>query len=236
MDRLKLFLNHPQFIKYQTVILAGFSILICVILIAFSIVPQSLQLLKTSKEISQKDEKNKFIADKISKLESLNLSNYKKDLNSSLLMLPDDKDIPGVIGQVLSTLNASGLALDTFTFSTQGEASSVLSTYSVKVSVVGDSASLKLFLDKIKQSSRLMRVTNIEINNIGILNRAQAVVELTVYYQPLPAAVGNIDQPVTLLTEKEKELLEKISQFDQNNASLSTESASVSVGKSDPFE
>lgn len=237
MDKLKTLLNNPQFTKYQNLIIAGFSIIVCVLLIAFLIFPQLVNLTNTNREVAQKKEKNRLLSQKISDLEFLNTEDYKNNLNASLAVLPDDKEIPGVIGQVLSMLSSSGLALDALTFTTQGDQSATLSSYTVKLSVVGETASLRMFFDKVNKSPRLMKVSDIEVSNIGILNRAQSTIELMVYFQPLPTTIGSIEQPISLLSDKEQEVLQKVNQLGLNNVSQSTDSSSVSpVGKSDPFE
>jgi len=87
-----------------------------------------------------------------------------------------------------------------------------------------------------------MRVGKLEINSSASVSRSQADIDIIIFYQPLPASIGDIEQPLVLLNPQEKELLASLSRNLSSNLSsvsiipIGTESASTVVGKSDPFQ
>ena len=117
MEKFKKLLENPKFQKYQTTILGGFAVLLCTLLIAFLIVPQIYSLIATNNQISELERKQINLSEKLSIIETLDVGEYKKDLNASFVALPEDRDLPGTIGYILSLISSSGLSLEDFAFS-----------------------------------------------------------------------------------------------------------------------
>lgn len=238
MEKIKKYLENPKFIKYQTAILGGFAVLLCTLLIAFLIVPQTYSLIATNNQISELEKKQINLSEKLSLIETLDVGEYKRGLNASLVALPDDRDLPGTIGHVLSLISSSGLSLEDFAFSNPQTDPTGVQSFNASLNVSGTRASIQSLFEKIKQNPRIMRVGRLEINSSASISKNQANIDIIIFYQPLPASIGDIEQPLVLLSPQEKELLANLS---RNLSSVSiipigTESASTVVGKSDPFQ
>jgi len=65
------------------------------------------------------------------------------------------------------------------------------------------------FISGLETTTPLMKIESFTI----ALEKGSASLNVRVYYQTLPEMLGEIDKPVPLLTEKEKEILDEITHY-----------------------
>lgn len=237
-EKLKEISKNEYFIRYKPFILPVVSSVTCVLLLLFVIIPQSLKIKTNRKNLNDIQTKVKFYKQKTATLKQIEPQLYNDNLTAALLALPDDRDIPGIIGQVQTLLLQIGLSLDGITFSNPAASGNAVSNYQVHVQTTGGIEQIKSFISKMQESSRLVRLTQVDLTSFGASGeKIQANTEFTTFYQPLPQIATNLDQQVPELSEKDKQLLAKLKNSLSQISPLiqSQEPAGGLVSKNDPF-
>lgn len=229
-------LRNPLFLKYQPFILPVISLVFCVILLGLVTVPQTLSLMSAFKTLSELNNQQTELDNKISQLQRINEEEYKTDLETALIALPPEKDVPGAVDQILIILSGSGLHLDGVAFDNSSDATVQTENYAVRLSVTGAMDQLKAFIDKTKNSPRIIKINSIETST-GPDQILGATISLLVFYHPLPTNVATDNPTVPLLTDSDISLLEKIKENASTIPTLSQlDATNIPTGKSDPFQ
>jgi hypothetical protein len=109
--------------------------------------------------------------------------------------------------------------------------------FQARLELSGTLSDLKRFVDNIKTMPRVMKLTGIEIVGGRTEQLIQASVTVAIYFQPLPATIGAVDQPIPTLSKKDTEILESIRKNIAGAPGLEASgSGSSPKGKSDPFQ
>lgn len=255
MNKLKEALNkllkNEQFIKYQPILLPSASGLICLLLLFLVAIPQFLKLQSNQKGIKEIESKITFYKQKTETLSRIEAETYKSNISAALVALPDDRDIPGIIGNIQSAVGSSGLTLDGLSFA-NSTATNSLNNYLVRTQVSGDINSIKRFISIMQESARVVKLGQLDFAG-GVGSKLQANIDFITYFQPLPNIITSVDQEVPSLTEKDIALLDKIKGYAPAPATIDTpavntptsgttpgtalpESTVDGPGKADPFK
>lgn len=239
-EKLSTILKNEYYIKYQPVILPAVTGIICLILLLFVVIPQFTKIQTNQKNLKQIQEKIKFYNQKAATLKNIEPKAYEDNLTATLLALPDDRDIPGIIGQIQTLLLQTDLLLDGVIFTNPSVAGSGVNNYQVKIEVTGELENIKSFISKMQESSRLVRLSQIELSSFGLTaTKVKASMEFTTFFQSLPQTVINLDKEVPELSNNDKQLLAKLKGSITNTPSggtIQSPPISVIVGKTDPFK
>lgn len=229
MDKETLKKFYKQNRNFIFPILVGIASLILIILVIY---PQISSLITNNGSLGQTVTKTKFLEVKAAELQGLNDTELQKDVNIALSALPEGRDYLGVITIIQNILSQSGFRLQSLEF-IPAEQSRELA-YSVKLEITGPRDSLNLVLTDIESSYRPMKVASIE-TNLSASNNTEAIVTVNVFYAPLPTTLGSVEAPLPTLTDRDKELVTKLSGF---VADVPEETGNVNIprGKLDPFE
>lgn len=238
-EKLASLFSNPIFEKHKTLILPIASLVICLLLLILIIIPHFLSLTQTNNLIGQNQQKYDVLTTKLNALKQINKNSFQDDLQTTLIAIPTEKEIPSAMGQVLFLLGSSKLQLQDVSFSSNPNDSKTSSdnvdSYQIRVSVRGDSASLKDFIAKLKKVPRVMKVVK-----LGFSGNAGAVIDISLslatYFQSIPTALGKVDQPLTTLSEQDLSLLSQIKTFQNNVPASSSAQVSGPKGKTDPFQ
>lgn len=228
---LKELLKNKYFVRYQILILPILSFFITAGLIFFVIIPQVGEFLSVRQGLQEANLKKEFLIQKAEVLENTNTNTFKDNIQTSLVALPEDRDIPQAIGQLLFLLNSNRLQLDDVKFSNSAGDDGKSKSFQVTFDVTGSYSSVQSFLSGIKTTPRLMKINSIQVSSAN--NKVQATLGVEVYYQPLPSIIGSVDQKLPQLTGKDLEVLAKYQAFVTQPINTSVGGAK---GKSDPFE
>lgn len=227
-------LDHPLYLKYKFLIFPILAIFISIGLLLLVVVPQFQLSLENKKSIQDAEDKLIQLQTKISILEQTDQAVYKKYIDRALIAVPSEKDIPEGVSQVLfllsnNKLNVSDIAVNN-TPSKGG-----LGNFQVKVSVEAKVSDLRDFLQKIKKSSRIMNIKDIEFA-LGRDSNISANIILELYTQELITSIGEVDKEIEALNQKELEILALITENTQNLPAVSAPSEITGqTGKEDPF-
>lgn len=228
------FLNSPFFIKYKAFLVPLIVLIIAVVITLLVIVPQTIQLLDTFKTLGELRDKSLFYKKKEAELKSVNIDQYKKDLDTALIALPVNKDVPGIIGQLLVALSSSGMSLEGVSLSSSPAENEKVEELGIKLETGGSETSLENFLDRIKLSPRIIKLSAIQVSKTS-LDKLTASVTLVTFYQLLPKDIGSIDAELPKIAKAETQVLTDIATKAQSLRQTSPEETRSTTGKLDPF-
>lgn len=226
--KFKFFYAKYKIIVYPLVV--GIS---SAIIIIFIIVPQLRVLLSSQDIINKSTERLKILEVKAEDLRVVDESNINKKLQIAILALPEDKDFTTVISLMRILVAESGMEFTSLQLGQLQGGVSNLNGFSVKLEVKGQMQALSNLLKTVENSSRVMRISGIEVGTSGG-NTATATLSINIYYFPLPKDLGNIEVALPKITEEEENLLANIAK--SQIASLSATPALLPRGKANPFE
>lgn len=230
-----------EFAKYQVFVLPAVACFISIPLLIFVLLPNVFSWFKTKAQISQIEMVNTALEDKLNVLQSVDKESYEGYLKTSLISLPEDKDVTTAISQVLFLLGSSRLQLQDFTFalSAEKDSSADVSAFGVKISALSDTAGLKEFIGKVKKAPRLLKIKNLEVSGGRAGGSINSTINLLVYYQPLPSKIGKVDESISVLDQKDLDTLSQISTSSKSTPGFGQEEATESAtysGNADPFQ
>lgn len=226
---------NPLYQSYNLVIVPAISVLLCLLIAALITIPQALKITDTNKKITENKAEQAFYKRKIAELQQIDTELYKKNLDTALVALPSDRDIPSAISDILNLLSSSGLQLYGMTFNQTGGAPG-LESFQIKLDVVGDLSQLKQFIALSKETTRILKIDSIEITSSTSNSQTQANLNILAFYQAIPPSVTvPIDQKVNLFTEVDQAVVDKIRQNTTYTDFSAATASAVEVGKDDPF-
>lgn len=102
-----------------------------------------------------------------------------------------------------------------------------LQEFMISFSIEGKLRQIISFISQLEKTAPLMKIEDVSLS----LEGPQASLGVKVYYQAFPEYLGKIEQPVPLLSEKEKEILEEIALYRK----IEPIKATALVGKANLF-
>lgn len=229
-------IKNPILLKYQPFILPVISVIFCLLLLTLVTIPQLLNLIKSFQTLTDLNSKQSQLEDKISQLQKINKDSYKTNLETALIALPPEKDVPGAVDQILIMLSGSGLSLDGISFDNSTDSTVQTANYAIKLTISGNNSQFRAFIDRTRTSPRIIKINSIE-TGLGPSNLLQATISLLVFYQPLPTNISTNNTSVPLTSDNDFKLLERIKDNASTIPTLSQlDITNVPTGKSDPFQ
>lgn len=229
---------NPIIAKYQPFVIPTLSAIISILILVLVSIPQLFQLLNSFTTLSEISNKDSQLKSKINQLETINQNLYKDNLNTALIALPAEKDIPGAVDQVLIILSNTGLHLDGMAFSNGGDGGVKTQNFAIKLDINGSKDQLTAFIDKVKIAPRVLKINSIELGSFSqSTGKVQASLNILTFFEPLPSNVSTDNPTVPLLSQEDLKLISDI------KANLGTvpilqpsEQSNIKSGKADPFE
>lgn len=223
--------------KYRVFFVPALILIFAILIVVLVTIPQFFKFLDTQKTIAEFKQKEVFYNEKTSELERIDLNAYRKDLDTSLVALPVDKDIPGALGEILVSLGGSGMSLEGVSFSNSPPESDKVQEYSIILDVGGPISGLMNFLERVTLAPRLIKLTSIEVHK-SIGSNINATLSFAAFYQLLPNSIGATDDPLPKISADDTQLLSdietKIGSVPKTDKVQ--ESSTSGVGKLDPFQ
>lgn len=235
-DYLRKLYTHPLYQQYNSFILPVVSVVICFGLFGLVVYPQILSYIESRKELDELSIKQQLLEEKLSGLEKVNDEIFKKNIEVALMAVPTDKDVTGVISQLLYILNINRLKLNEISFSGAGSTENSDSVQ-IKLDISGTKDDFKSFINGLNSLPRIVKVSRLEVSASKGGEAIQSALTIQSFYQALPTAIANVSAPLPMILPGETEVLSKI----QTNALAlpqtpsATTSGTVIRGKTDPF-
>lgn len=203
-------------------------------LIVFAIYPQTVKLINNQKSADNLISKSKFLETKVTALESINEQDLSQKVAFALASLPSEKDFGNIFELLQQIVSGSGFSISSITLSSGGSKMSSADSYEVKLEIKGTKVMFPILLSNLENSSRLVRINNIDLASRQVAEGLDASLVLEVLYAPVPTNFGTADSPLPELSQTDEELLAKLS---AGRSVTQTGDQSLSPrGKSNPFE
>jgi hypothetical protein len=157
-------------------------------------------------------------------LENLDENVLSDQINTLISAIPADKNLATIFSTVEYVSSVSGVTVTNFSIQSVGTISTASAVASStnnllkqnmlesKVSIEGTIDQVKNFLDTIINVRRLMNISQITVD-IGKTGLAQGSFVLQSFFAPLPKTLGKPTDPLTALSGKDEELMQKISAY-----------------------
>jgi len=221
---------------YQTYKLSIFPAVVALsslVLIIFVIYPQTVKLITNQKVEGEILGKAKVLEAKAQTLADYDPQDLKEKLDFALSAYPADKDLPYTIGLLQqitaqSGFNVVAMNLGTAPIKSEGQG------YSLKLEILGPHHLLPSLLSKIENSARLMRVSSLDVATGREVQGATISLNIEVLYAAPPAEFGTVDSPLPQLSEKDEEVIAKLTRVGAISPPIPTQLGPR--GKVNPFE
>lgn len=223
--------------KYKLLIWPIFVVAVTIGVTAMVVVPQFLDYLRLREEITVINDKSASLEQRALKMEEINQIAVEDGLKVVFTILPADQDVSEALTSLEDLVNRSGLILKTVTYASAKKAAADKDSFQLNTSVLGPISSVRDFLINLKEGSRVFRVDSISarFQQDGMI--VESDIPVSVFYSPSVSAANVVlEQPVPQLSQKEGQLLSKLSNaIPRSQATVSSE-VSVPLGKTNPFE
>ena len=170
---------------------------------------------------------------KIATLQSFDQAELEKQLSLSDKLLPSDKGMFTFLAQIETMRAQAGVLVNKVDVtagsldgsgvesgavgaaaaanSSKSPTSSLSENVEVKLSLSSSYASLLQFLSTMYSASRVVAVDDVSLSSTSdTAGLIRSTLTVRAFWQPLPSDLGSVEDPVSELTSKEKELLDKV--------------------------
>lgn len=208
--------------KYGAYFVTALTAVVVVVLSYFVIKPRVADIFLLRQELSGQQERSQRLDTK--QKEIVNLALEEAELNDQLreidLALPYHKDVASLVFGVQklaqeASVSAKSIQLSPGLLTTA--ATGVLTRageLNIKATFEGTMDGVRLLLTKLAAARRLLVPQSVSISTHA---RAEELVDITIplvaYYLPSPKELGDVTTPLPKLSPSDKELIDKISQF-----------------------
>lgn len=233
--------------QYAVQVRMGGIILVALVGILVGVVPFAQRTLSLWDQVRLLNSEVTLLQGKSATLQLLDEDELRRDALTLASVVPPDKSLSTVMTTLDTVSGQTNVALEDVSLNKPGSlatASAQKQTaeerkigsniLSVSVHVRGTFDEIQRFISLIGVVRRLFHINNIGINfNSGLVD---ARLVLDTYYYPYPATVGRTLTPISGLSDDEKNIVTQMEALPLASVvPASTVSASVSVGKTDPF-
>lgn len=228
------FFTDNKYEKYRVLLVPLLVIISAIFISVLVTIPQVFKLVNTFKTIDELGQKKLSYQKKASELESINTTEYRNNLDIALVALPVEKDIPGVMGEILVSLGGSGMHLNGITFSNSPAESEKAEEYSIAIDATGNKTSLGNFLERVTLAPRLIKLTSINIETVSG-DSLNATVSFATFYQTLPNTIGSVDDQLPKIGKDDTQILADIETKEHRFPKVTQEASASAKGKLNPF-
>lgn len=187
-------------------------IIVCLLLFLQFILPQIQELSFIKTQESAVKERVNTLQTKYNLIQSFDDSNLESNFQTASEALPPYKNYAGIINGVSKAAAVSGISLSDFSFSvgdlsTKSAALSTPPSISISLSLKGNLAATKRFIQNLSKVSPLSEVVSIQANDSG------ATINTLFYYKPFPPLKFDSNISIQELSEKNFTLLNTLSSW-----------------------
>lgn len=224
-----------MYYKYKVFLVPVLAGIISLLVTVFIIFPQTMEYFKQKDKLAELMGRIGILNSKAEELGNIDSETRKKDLAITLTVLPTDKNVPQSMSVLQDLINKSNLVLKSTTYSPSSRGSGK-NGFALTVSVVGSLTSIKNFMSELQSAARIFKVESAILTFQGAGSLIEADIPLTVYYEPVPKTLINLDASVPKINSDDEELINNLSKSITQFDTITSTGSSVPVGKTDPFE
>lgn len=220
---------------YRLYVFPAIIVLSSLILITLVIYPQTIKLINNQKVEGEIFNRAQLLEVKAQTLESYDSVDLEKKVDFALGFYPAEKDFVSALGLLQNVASQAGFNIISITVGGGSSKIVDIQNYNIKMEVIGSSRQLSTLLNNIENSPRLMRVSSAE-TTIGKDDKGYTSLTIDVLYSSAPQKPGSIDSPLPELSNKDEEVIVKLSQVGTQEKFRFSTSSLGPRGKENPFE
>lgn len=225
------------YLTYRLYIFPSVVAFSCLILIIFVIFPQMIKIIGNQKAESDFKFRANFLESKIQALESYDETDLQRKVRYALNVYPPERDFGDALGLLQGIVSQSGFNIVSANFGDSSTKQGGSQSYALKMEIAGVRSLLSVLLSNIESANRLMKVSSMEISGSGDQQSVNVVLGIDILYASIPGSFGSVDSPLPELSEKDEELIARLSAFFPATVDVSQTPVTLGPrGKPNPFE
>lgn len=222
------------FYKYKYLLWPVVAGVVSIAVVGLVIVPQIVSYLSVNVQIQDINKKTTVLETKAAKLEAIDQAKLDNDLQVTLTILPKEADVPKTFVTLQNIIQQSGLVVKSVDYS-ESRSPGEKTSFRLQISTIGQMNLVRNFLVSLEDSTQLFQVESIAVSFKP--EGLEVSMPIIAYYEPLKTISAPLEQPLTILNEKEQQLLDKYTQLLARVApAKELDTSSVPLGKTNPFE
>lgn len=210
------------------------------VLIVFVIYPQISKLIANQQIKEEISSKSSFLEVKAQVLDSVDQVDLERKVDFALRSFPADKDFASVLGLLQALAAQSGFSIISAQLGAAQPKGGNVESYTLRLDLLGSNTSLLVFLSSIENSTRIMRVSSIEVSPGRESQGATVSINVEVLYSSAPKTYGSLDSPLPELDSEDEEIIARLAGASGLTGSQAGQPATSGPlgprGKSNPFE
>jgi hypothetical protein len=222
------------YLKYKIFIIPGVVLIISLAILVLIIAPQVMEFFKEKSTMEELSTKINLLNNKADELKNVDVETRKKDLVTTLTVLPTDRNVPQGMAVLQDAINKSNLVLTNTTYSPTSRINGK-NGFTLTVTVIGTLSSIKDFMSELQSTARIFKVESATLNFQETGSLIEANIPITIFYEPAPKTLITLDNPVEKITDRDEDMITELSKVVIQNEQYASSSA-VNVGKDNPFE
>ncbi len=208
------------------------SLALLVGVITLVLMPQFPEVFSIYTTLTQEQQKQVTLQNKVSKLEGINKDTYKNDLIELTKLLPNTEDYSGLVHGVTRFARSNALTVDDIKIDLQTKSADHVR---FQIDVRGKLEAISTFLEKAKSVKRMYVPENYELRRSdGAEQEYVANLTLQAPFKAPPEVLGEATSSVKEYTDEEKKILSEVRQFSSYSLT-EAEETTVPSTKSNPF-
>lgn len=188
------------------------ALIVSAVLVMNVVIPLVRDNFSIRQEVQVLREKIRILNENINFMNNLDRTVLNSQVQTATRALPADKDYLSILSSLSEAAVLSGVSLDDFNFS-NSKSLSEESKSSVILTIVvnGDIEKVKDFLKQVNSKLPIAEVVNVENS------QNSTTVSLEFFYKPYPKLSYKEDEQIRPLTDKDRELLQKLSGWQRSS-------------------
>lgn len=209
----------------------------CLILIILVIFPQLSNFFSGQNTEKDLNKRIKILGIKAAALEKFDEKDLRLKVNYLLAALPTEKDYVSILSILQNICSEFGFTISQFSPG-GNDSKSEAQSYTVQLNIDGPKALLPSLLKEIEGVNRVMKIDSIDLSQAKDSRSLGVNLSIQVFFAPAPSTFGNVESEIPVLSDKDEELINKLSKAGSIVVPNTINQPLVTgpIGKSNPFE
>jgi Tfp pilus assembly protein PilO len=199
-------------------------IIFVILVVTVAVLKPKLETISESRRELIKDKKTLAnLTTKVATLEGLARVEFSEKVDVALAVLPAEKNVPGNLSVIKNVALNNGLIVNNITIGEIGEIATISSTekkakdsilpsFKVNLSLIGDVKMIKDFISQIQSTAPLMSVENLSISQKKT-EIPETRMTIEAYFLPFPKTLGKAEQQLVAITSGEEKIFNRLNEF-----------------------
>jgi len=235
-----------DFKKSKSFLFPGLILVLVILVSLFWLRPKVMAIIKNSRDLVANRKTLAELTKKMTSLEGLSKPELTDKVDLVLKVLPSEKNVPGNLFVLKKLALDNELMVSELSIPEVGEIASssaetqktskdeILPSLEVRLTLVGSREKIVNFLQQVKSTAPLMRVSGLAISQKEE-DLDEAMIDIRTYFLLFPKTIGKLEQSISSITPQEEKVFNELSNFKLFEVNEVSSSSALPTGKSDLF-